>query len=121
LVLANAEHPRCHHIDLTVPGSDYTCPSTLNSVLTYSDPAMGGRRVFSGGNERVPMRLNSRYKYGMDLGDGPFGGVLELMNENKRSITLFMTMTFEYVSKSTPGYREAQMVSRSQMLCEQKH
>jgi hypothetical protein len=71
---------------------------------------MRGRRVFSGGNERVPMRLNSKLRYGLDLGDGPFGGVLELMNENKRSITVFMTMTFEYVPKSTPGYQEAQMV-----------
>ena len=76
---------------------------------------MGGRRVFSGGNERVPMRLNSKHKYGLDLGDGPFGGVLELMNENKRQIEVYMTMTFEYVSKRTPGHGEAQMVSLSSL------
>ena len=102
---------RCHHIDLTVPGADYTCPTSLESLLTFSDPAMGGRRVFSTGNERVPMRLNSRHKYGLDFRDGPFGGVLEIMNENKHPITVYMTMTFEYLPKSTPGYREAQMVS----------
>jgi hypothetical protein len=42
---------------------------------------MGGRRVFSGGNERASVRLNRRQRYGLDLGDGPTAGVLEIMNE----------------------------------------
>jgi hypothetical protein len=73
---------------------------------------MGGRRIFSTGNERVPMRLNSKHKYGLDLGDAGFGGVLELMNENKHDITVYMDFLFEYVPKSTPGYKEALLVSQ---------
>jgi hypothetical protein len=73
---------RCHHIDLTIQGSDYTCPTDLTQLLTLSVPAMFGSRIFSGGNERVPVRLNSKNKYGLDLGAARFGGVLELMSEN---------------------------------------
>jgi hypothetical protein len=83
----------------------------INTITTFADPAMGGRRVFSTGNERVPMRLNSKHKYGLDFGESGFGGVLELMNENKHDITVYMTFFFEYVPKSTPGYKEALLVS----------
>lgn len=101
----------CHHIDLTVSGVDYTCPSDfLKTITTFADPAMGARRIFSTGNDRVPMRLNSKRKYGLDVETGPFGGSFELMNENKHPITVYMTVTFEFVPKSTPGYKEALMV-----------
>jgi hypothetical protein len=49
---------------------------------------MFGNRIFSGGNERVPVRLNSKSKYGLDLGAARFGGVLELMSENVKPITV---------------------------------
>jgi hypothetical protein len=98
----------CHHIDLVLRGqTDYTCPSEN----IFSDPAMGGRRIFSAGNERVPMRLNSERRYGIDPGSSRMGGAMEIMNENVRAITVFMTLTFEYVSKNTPGYRPAELVS----------
>jgi hypothetical protein len=100
-----------HHIDLTVPGVDYTCPSDwLKTITTFADPAMGGRRIFSTGNDRVPMRMNSKRKYGMDVETGPFGGSMEFMNENKHPITVYLTLTFEWVPKSTPGYKEAVMM-----------
>jgi len=75
---------------------------------------MGGRRVFSTGNERVPIRLNSQHKYGLDFGEAGFGGVFELMNENKHSISVYLSLYFEYVPKSTPGYKEALLVSQLQ-------
>jgi hypothetical protein len=80
-------------------------------VLSFSDPAMGGRRIFSAGNERVPMRLNSQKKYGIDPGESRLGGVMEIMNENKNPITVFMTLTFEFVPNNTPGYKAADLVS----------
>jgi hypothetical protein len=71
---------------------------------------MGGRRIFSAGNERVPLRLNTRRKYGIDPGNSRFGGVTEIMNENVNPITVFITMTFEWVPKTAPGYRPAELV-----------
>jgi hypothetical protein len=91
---------RLHHIDLNVSGQlDYTCP--------YSLINFGGNRIFSGGNERVPVRMNSRAKYGMDLGTGSLGGQIEIMSESTKSISVYLTMTFEWLPKSTSGYKPA--------------
>ncbi|RDI80934.1 hypothetical protein Vi05172_g9131 [Venturia inaequalis] len=105
----------CHHIDLTVSGSDYTCPVSVSSLLTLSVPSMFANRIFSGGNERTAIRTNSKSKYGLDLETGPgksvvFGGVYELMSEATKPITVYMTLTWEFVPKSTPGYKKAVMV-----------
>lgn len=100
-------------MDLTInPSKDYTCPSDLwKAITTLADPAMGGERVFSGGNERTAIRLNSKQKYGLDLGNWKwFSGVFELMSESTKPIEMYMAMTFEYVPKSTPGYKPASMV-----------
>ncbi|KAE9965029.1 hypothetical protein BLS_007910 [Venturia inaequalis] len=105
----------CHHIDLTVSGSDYTCPVSVSSLLTLSVPSMFANRIFSGGNERTAIRTNSKSKYGLDIETGPgksvvFGGVYELMSEATKPITVYMTLTWEFVPKSTPGYKKAVMV-----------
>lgn len=76
---------------------------------------MGANRVFSGGNERTTIRTNSKSKYGLDLETGPnksviFGGVYELMSEATKPITVFMTLTWEWLPKSTPGYNKALLV-----------
>jgi hypothetical protein len=72
---------------------------------------MGGMRVFSGGNERTPLRLNSKSKYGLDIGNyRRFGGAWELMSESKQPMQLYMILRFEYVPKTTPGYKPAAMV-----------
>jgi hypothetical protein len=79
-------------------------------LITLADPAMGGMRVFSGGNERVPVRLNTKSKYGLDLNNKFFGGAWELMSLSKERMQLHIALTFEFVSKSTPGYKPAVMV-----------
>lgn len=71
---------------------------------------MGGARIYAGGNERVPVRMNSQKKYGIDPGWGTMGGAVELMNEAVKPITVYTTMIFEYVPKTTPGYKEARLV-----------
>jgi hypothetical protein len=92
-------------------GQDYLCPTSLGSLLQFSDPAMGGKRIFSGGNERVPVRLNSKYKYGLEFGVSVrFGGVLEIMNENKKPITVYLTLLWEWLPSSTPEYKPGQML-----------
>jgi len=82
-----------HHIVVTVSGqADYLCP--------LSPTNFGGNRLFSGGNERVPVRFNSKGKYGMDIGEGSIGGQLEIMSEATAPMTVFLTVTFEYVPKT---------------------
>jgi hypothetical protein len=90
--------------------ADYTCPTSLAGLLTLSDPSMFGMRVFSGGNERVPARLNTKKKYGLDLNNKWFGGAWELMSLSKAPMQLYITLLFEWVPKSTPGYKPAMMV-----------
>jgi hypothetical protein len=110
-LISDANRNRCHHIDLTVPGVDYTCPTSLATLITVKDPAMGGRRIFSGGNERVPARLNSKRKYGIEIGKRVrMGGSMELMNENKKPMTVYMILLFEFLPKTTPGYKPATLV-----------
>jgi hypothetical protein len=100
-----------HHVDISVTGVDYTCPSNpISLILAGGDPAMGGSRLYAGGNERVPVRLNTKQKFGLDPGRGTMGGAVELMSENVKPITVYCTMIIEYVPKSTPGYREARLV-----------
>ena len=72
---------------------------------------MFGERIFSSGNERTATRFNSQTKSGLKFDGRPaFGGSLEIMNENKNPISVYMTLKFEHLSLSTPGYREAKFV-----------
>jgi hypothetical protein len=72
---------------------------------------MGGNRIYTAGNERTPMRANVKTKHGLDIGNnGWFGGVWELMNESKKTISMYFVINFEHLPKSTPGYKEAKLV-----------
>jgi hypothetical protein len=112
----------CHHIDLNMQGQDYLCPTNLGSLLQFSDPAMGGKRIFSGGNERVPVRMNTKRKYGLDFGASVrFGGVLEILNENKKPITVYLTLTWEWLDKAkAPEYKTAHMLWVDVTTCGRK-
>jgi hypothetical protein len=59
---------------------DYVCPSSF--LINF-----GGNRIFAGGNERIPIRMNSHSKYGLDLGAGALGGQVEIMSEAAKPIT----------------------------------
>lgn len=102
---------RLHHVDISVTGTDYTCPSDiLSTIFAGGDPSMGGNRIYAGGNERVPVRMNSKSKFGIDPGKGTMGGAIEIMSQATKQFTVYGTMLFEYVPKSTPGYRPARLV-----------
>lgn len=104
-------------------GTDYTCPSSLTSFIQHGgDAAMGGNRIYAGGNERVAVRMNSVEKFGIDPNRSPIrfgntvlapptmGGAVEIMSEAATVLELYVTMLFEYVPKATPGYRDANLV-----------
>jgi hypothetical protein len=72
---------------------------------------MLGERIFSSGNERTATRLNSKTRSGLKFdGYARFGGSLEIMNENKAPIKVYMTLKFEHLPFGSPGYREAKFV-----------
>jgi hypothetical protein len=111
LNMANTKLHRLHHVDISITGVDYTCPSSiLGTLLRGGDAAMGGSRIFAGGNERGAVRLNSKSKYGIDPGKGTVGGAVEIMSEATKPFTVYVTWFVEYLPKSTPGYREARLV-----------
>ncbi|KAE9975975.1 hypothetical protein EG328_002901 [Venturia inaequalis] len=90
-----------HHTEMSVTSQkDYVCP---NSFLIN----FGGNRIFAGGNERIPIRMNSHGKYGLDLGAGALGGQVEIMSESTKPLTVYLTMLFEWLPKTTPGYKPA--------------
>ena len=53
--------------------------------------SFGGRRIYNGGNERVPVRMNSRMKYGLDLQNARLSGQGEVMSESSKPITVRLT------------------------------
>jgi hypothetical protein len=50
--------------------------------------SMGGRRIYNGGNERVPVRMNSKMKYGLDLHNARLSGQGEVMSESSKQMTV---------------------------------
>ena len=57
------------------------------------------------------MRLNTRYKYGIDW-PGSFSILVDFMSEIENDVKVALAITFEYVEKSSPqaqGYRDVYM------------
>jgi hypothetical protein len=64
--------------------------------------------VYNSGNERPPVRLNSKYKFGMRVDkEDTFEAVGEIMNMSNETKTVYATTIYEVVPLDTPGYREA--------------
>lgn len=70
---------------------------------------MGGSPlIFAAGNERPTVRLNNRYKYGIEVPED----IMLLINlraedVTPRNVTIFIS--YDYVPKSAPGYKAASM------------
>jgi hypothetical protein len=80
-----------HHAILTtlVQGAqqDWVCPNTNRSD---EGPAY---RFFASGNERTTIRLNSKYKYGLNFPDDEmFHLAVEIMNQSHRNETFYVSM-----------------------------
>jgi hypothetical protein len=54
--------------------------------------SFGGRRIYNGGNERVPVRMNSKMKYGIDLANSRLSGQGEVMSESAKPMTVRATL-----------------------------
>jgi hypothetical protein len=102
-----------HHIVLYnglgwTPGSktDLVCSNTLLSAF------MGWpHRIFASGNERTPVRLNTKYKFGIPIEKPEYFHMLyDLVNAGDKPVKIYIAITFEHVPKNEPGYREARML-----------
>jgi hypothetical protein len=56
--------------------------------------------IWAAGNERPTIRLNGKYKYGIDW-PATFGYSVDIMSEKKEPMTVSMSITYEYVDKNS--------------------
>jgi hypothetical protein len=64
--------------------------------------------VYNSGNERPPVRLNTKHKFGMRVDKGDtFSAASEIMNMSNDTKVVYATVIYEVIPLSTPGYREA--------------
>jgi hypothetical protein len=76
---------------------------------------LGPNILWAGGNERPTLRLNTRYRYGIDWPTN-FNILVEYMSAQKDEIGVSLAVTFEYIEKSQPnakGYRDAYLIWNS--------
>jgi hypothetical protein len=74
--------------------------------------------VYNSGNERPPVRLNSKYKFGMRVDkEDTFGTAGELMNMSNETKTVYATIIYEVIPLETPGYREATHLRLDIWMC----
>jgi hypothetical protein len=74
--------------------------------------------IYNSGNERPPVRLNTKHKFGMRV-DKPdrFSALGEIMNMSNETKTVYTTVTYEVVPIDTPGYREATHLRLDGWIC----
>lgn len=74
--------------------------------------------VYNSGNERPPVRLNSKYKFGMRVDkEDTFGTAGEIMNMSNQTKTVYATIIYEVIPLETPGYREATHLRLDVWMC----
>jgi hypothetical protein len=76
---------------------------------------LGPQILWAGGNERPTLRLNTRYKYGIDW-PSDFNFAVEFMSSIKQDVNVRLAITFEYIEKGQPeavGYRDSYLVWNS--------
>jgi hypothetical protein len=80
---------------------DWLCGLRIGSLFR-------SQYVYNSGNERPPVRLNSKYKFGMRFDkEDTLGAAAELMNMSNETKTVYSTVIYEVVPLDTPGYNEA--------------
>jgi hypothetical protein len=74
--------------------------------------------IYNSGNERPPVRLNSKYKFGMRIDkEDAFDTAAEIMNMGNQTKTVYATVIYEVIPLDTPGYREATHLRLDIWLC----
>ena len=90
------------------------CVMSSNTRLTSMTP-LGPQILWVGGNERPTLRLNTRYKYGIDWPSN-FNFIVEFMSSIMQDVNVRLAITFEYLEKGQPeavGYRHSYLVRNS--------
>jgi len=91
-----------HHMVVSVRGTGKSNP-------VCSTMSIMGARWFASGNERAVMRTNLDGNWGLPLNRGDsISMIVDLMNTATTSKSLYLTVTYEYVS-GTSNYKEAQV------------
>ena len=84
-----------HHVVLYT-GLGFTPGSKQDLVCSYT--MLSGflgwpHRIFASGNERTPVRLNSKYKYGMSIEKGDYFHLLyDLVNSGSKPIKVYVAI-----------------------------
>jgi hypothetical protein len=85
----------------------------MSRMLSYTP--LGPNILWAGGNERPTLRLNTRYKYGIDW-PADFNFILEFMSALKQDVNVSLAITFEYIEKSQPeakDYKDSYLIWNS--------
>jgi hypothetical protein len=86
-----------HHMVLADQAKqDLTCAA--------KGPGLLGQRFFSSGNERSPVASGGPFGYQQGTNDA-WNMIYDLMNMTSAARQVYITVTYQYVSTSTPGYR----------------
>jgi hypothetical protein len=64
--------------------------------------------IFAGGNERPTIRLNNKYKYGIEVPEDIMV-MIDIVSENATPKDVTVFISYDYVLKSTPGYKTARV------------
>ncbi|TLD32149.1 hypothetical protein E2P81_ATG05125 [Venturia nashicola] len=74
--------------------------------------------VYNSGNERPPVRLNTKHKFGMRVDyEDTFSAAGELMNMSNETKVVYATTIYEVIPLNTPGYREATHIRMDVWMC----
>jgi hypothetical protein len=87
--------------------------SSLTRAQSYTP--LGPNILWAGGNERPTLRLNTRYKYGLDWPLN-FNFLIEYMSSIQQDTNVSLAITFEYLEKNQPGaeqYRDSYLIWNS--------
>jgi hypothetical protein len=78
--------------------------------------------IYNSGNERPPVRLNSKYDFGMRVdAQDKFTAMTEIINMSNKNKTVYTTVIYEVIPIDTPGYREATHLRMDVLLCGGSH
>ncbi|KAF2671725.1 hypothetical protein BT63DRAFT_452228 [Microthyrium microscopicum] len=90
------------------------CVMSSYDRMTSMTP-LGPQILWAGGNERPTLRLNTRYKYGIDWPSN-VNFLLEYMSAVKQDVNVSLAVTYEYIPKSSPeaeNYRDSYLMWNS--------
>lgn len=87
--------------------------SSLTRAKSYTP--LGPNILWAGGNEKPTLRLNTRYKYGLDWPMN-FNFLIEYMSSVQEDTDVSLAITFEYLEKDQPEaekYRDSYLIWNS--------